>query len=216
MYDYFTARTRKSANGPHPRPLADRFWEKVHKRGPDDCWLWTASVAQGYGHMVDDGHDFNAHRVSWEMAHGDIAEDQHVCHSCDKRYPPGDITYRRCVNPAHLFLGTRSDNMRDMCSKQRDRAHTRQDSYARGDNHYLRLHPELVLRGDDHYLRKHPEVIRRGEHSPSARFSLVQAEEIRALYTTERGCCARLARQYGVTWRVIKLIVDGVSYRPES
>jgi hypothetical protein len=33
------------------RPLAERFWEKVAKAGPDECWLWTASAPNGYGQV---------------------------------------------------------------------------------------------------------------------------------------------------------------------
>lgn len=88
----------------------DRFWAKVNKsRG--ECWEWTAcKTGDGYGQFSLKGQAQLAHRVSWRLANGEIPDGMCVCHSCDTP---------SCVNPAHLFLGTQSDNMADMKKKGR-------------------------------------------------------------------------------------------------
>lgn len=75
-----------------------------------DCWYWRGSHTNlGYGIFSALGEN-RSHRVAWRLWHGDIPKGMHVLHRCDVRC---------CVNPEHLFLGTHSDNMRDMVSKGR-------------------------------------------------------------------------------------------------
>jgi len=56
----------------------------------------------------------------WEMTHGLIADGLFVMHTCDVFYPPDDHTYRRCVNPAHLMLGTPAENTAHMMASRRN------------------------------------------------------------------------------------------------
>jgi hypothetical protein len=88
-------------------PLADRFWPNVTKT--DTCWLWKNGTS-GYGAINYQGRNHRANRVSWLLHHGPVPDGQWVLHRCDN--PP-------CVNPSHLFLGDRSDNMRDAAAKGR-------------------------------------------------------------------------------------------------
>ena len=93
--------------------LEDRFWEKVDRRGPDECWEWTAArMDNGYGVVGRGGRSgmLLAHRASWMIHHGPIPEGMLVCHRCD---------VQPCVNPDHLFLGTQTDNLLDASRKGR-------------------------------------------------------------------------------------------------
>ena len=51
-----------------------------------------------------------AHRVAYELVHGDLPDGLNVLHTCDN--PP-------CCNPSHLFRGTQLENIRDRTKKNR-------------------------------------------------------------------------------------------------
>ena len=80
---------------------AERYWVKVEKT--DECWIWTATVTSwGYGQFWLNGKHVKAHRYSFELAHGPIAEGLDIDHLCHNR---------ACVRPEHLRAATRKQNM---------------------------------------------------------------------------------------------------------
>lgn len=94
-----------------------RFWSKVDIKAPDECWIWKGAISgKRYGAVKINYIDLRAHRVSFFIAHGSFDDSLLVCHKCD-------VT--KCVNPAHLFLGNNTVNVRDMASKARGKTKAR-------------------------------------------------------------------------------------------
>ncbi len=87
----------------HRRPLEERFWPKVDKAGPDDCWEWQAAkTCDGYGRLTFQRQGHQAHRIAYELLVGEIPEGLQLDHLC--RNPS-------CVNPAHLEPVTCRENV---------------------------------------------------------------------------------------------------------
>lgn len=92
----------------------ERIWKWVDKSAPNGCWLWTGTlINSGYGKFDCKWSKSNlAHRNVYQLCVGPIPDGMHLCHRCDTP---------RCVNPAHLFIGTAADNMQDAYRKGRVR-----------------------------------------------------------------------------------------------
>lgn len=109
---------------PKGRPGIQRstFEDTLRRRtaqGDGGCLLWTGKLqrrrdgSSGYARLTNlavGGKEVYVHRFAWERANGPIPAGMDVCHKCDVRH---------CVNVAHLFLGTRKDNIQDACRKGR-------------------------------------------------------------------------------------------------
>lgn len=75
------------------------------------CWIWTRSKSKdGYGKVWYNGKLVSTHRLIYQLFNKEIPKGMYVLHKCDNS---------QCVNPDHLFLGTHTDNMRDMVNKKR-------------------------------------------------------------------------------------------------
>lgn len=97
-----------------PEERFDRYTDKTPGNGPNgDCWFWTKTfTTHGYGQFSIDNKTVKAHIYSYKRYKGDIPKGMCVCHSCDTP---------KCVNPNHLWLGTRRDNLQDCQDKGRRR-----------------------------------------------------------------------------------------------
>jgi hypothetical protein len=99
-----TLERSNGSNRMNPMPN-DPFWGKVAVKSDSECWLWIGATAGGrdnYGQIRKGSRLFLAHRISYEMSYGEIPVGMDVMHLCHSR---------ACVNPKHLTLGSRSENM---------------------------------------------------------------------------------------------------------
>jgi hypothetical protein len=96
---------------PRNREFLDRLLAYAAEDTETGCWNWTGSLNRGgYGRLNIEGKTYSAHRLIYWAATGAWPGELFCCHKCDNR---------RCVNPWHLFLGTRRDNIDDMLRKGR-------------------------------------------------------------------------------------------------
>jgi transposase len=96
----------------------NRFYSKVLLPNENGCMMWTGCKSHQYGVTSVKRRNVLSHRYSYKLHYNDIPNSLHVLHKCDVPL---------CVNPEHLFLGTASDNMKDMAKKNRSR---------KGDRHH--------------------------------------------------------------------------------
>lgn len=194
-----------------PETKMRKFLERIDASGgTDSCWPWTGDKVQGgYGRT---GHIL-AHRLSWELHFGIIPLGKVICHRCDN--PP-------CCNPAHLFIGTASDNVRDAIAKKRlvhpsGTAHPRwkggprpreMKGMSKGDQHYSRTSPHKLSRGDRHFSRLHPEKIAKGESHGMAKLNAAQVLEIREM-VKQGAVQARIAAHFEISPSTVSAIIKG-------
>lgn len=91
----------------------DQFFSKVDIGEDNECWLWKANTASGYGQITIGGEKLLAHRVAYKLFYGQITPGKEICHNC----PTGDNPL--CVNPRHLREDDHKGNMRDKVAKGR-------------------------------------------------------------------------------------------------
>ena len=91
--------------------LLERLMKRVIRSRVTSCWVWPRSLsADGYGQIRIAGGREGAHCIFWLLHNGPIPDGMCVLHKCD---------VPNCVNPEHLFLGTKKDNWHDAMKKGR-------------------------------------------------------------------------------------------------
>lgn len=168
----------------------ERFWSNIHVCPHGDgcqdcCWEWQGPrTPKGYGICTiacQDNQTFTrgAHRLAYLFTCGDFPGELYICHHCDNP---------SCCNPAHLWVGTQTENFADMYQKGRGPT---------GERNGSRTHPERRPRGDQSPRRLHPEWYVGKTRNGKAALTPIQVEEIRALAST---CSHReIARRFGLS-----------------
>ncbi len=212
--------------------LVERFLAKINKDGPlpdqnnphynglSKCWQWSAShTRDGYGTFGVKGKMLGAHRVSYQVHGGNDPSDFCVCHRCDNK---------SCVNPEHLFLGSKKDNAQDSRKKGRTASGERHglrlhpERVSQGENHYSRTNPEKMARGlshgsktkperlatgDRHGSRTFPEKVCKGEKHKNSKLTEENVRQIRKIYEKGGMTYAKLAEAFGISFQTVGVIV---------
>lgn len=82
---------RKGEPGPAESSKSGPMWDRIDRRGEDECWLWLgARDRAGFGVIVITGKKWRVHRYVYTLTHGEFVGQ--LRHTCERRI---------CVNPAH-------------------------------------------------------------------------------------------------------------------
>jgi hypothetical protein len=162
---------------PLPEKVLKDFQRRVTPGDPAQCWAWPGTVSlKGYGTLpVPEFHYFLAHRVAYALSHNVDPGPQCVLHTCDN--PP-------CVNPAHLWLGSKSDNSRDRTRKGRTAA------------------------GDRNGTHTHPDSVPKGVRRPAHKLTEDDVRTVRQLFS-QGVLRSHLARRFQVSWMAIDALLQG-------
>lgn len=156
--------------------------------GPDKCWPWTRGHGPGgYGQTHHLGQPVRAHRLAYTLAVGPIPPGMHVLHRCDN--PP-------CCNPAHLFIGTHLDNMRDKVEKGRQ------------PTTFPVFPDENRSRGLAHWSNKHPELRSIGTRNGHAKLDSSKVDNMRRDRAAGESFRS-IARRYGVSLSTAQAAING-------
>lgn len=116
--------------------LKERFHQSYRKM-EHDCWEWNGTIhsVHGYGIIQENRKDLLAHRVAWKLYYGDT-NNLCVLHKCDNRI---------CVNPDHLFLGSRVDNNLDRNNKGRQAKGEKQHSAKLTEKEVIEIRQRIAV-----------------------------------------------------------------------
>lgn len=120
-----------------PESMRNKIWMNFHTTG--HCWRWATPTRNKYPALKVGGLKLQANRAAWLAKFGPIPDGMLVCHRCDNT---------KCINPAHLFLGTQSDNMTDCGRKNRSgmKRHPHLSCLIKWNEKHGKLKPLDVLR----------------------------------------------------------------------
>lgn len=91
---------------------AAAFFSHVEFEPNSGCWLWAGPTAgkMGYGRFFRHGRQYQAHKWLYETTVGRPIAPLFALHRCDTPC---------CVNPHHIFLGSKAENNKDRNAKGR-------------------------------------------------------------------------------------------------